>query len=111
MELLNIKSITAKDGNETFEVNGYLLHSKYNPNREAESLIKKEINKNYVNVIFGFGGGYLADALVKEEISNDKILFIEPITTFERFDTKQYDIVFGDNLDTIQEAIEGKLRF
>ncbi|MFJ7889410.1 motility associated factor glycosyltransferase family protein [Lysinibacillus xylanilyticus] len=111
MELLNIKSITAKDGNETFEVNGYLLHSKYNPNREAESLIKKEINKNYVNVILGFGGGYLANALVKEEISNDKILFIEPITTFERFNTKQYDIVFGDNLDTIQEAIEGKLRF
>ncbi|MFJ7917872.1 MULTISPECIES: motility associated factor glycosyltransferase family protein [unclassified Lysinibacillus] len=111
MELLKIKSITAKDGNETFEVNGYLLHSKYNPNREAESLIKKEINKNYVNVILGFGRGYLADALVKEEISNDKILFIEPITAFERFDTKQYDIVFGDNLDTIQEAIEGKLRF
>ncbi|TQR32306.1 DUF115 domain-containing protein [Lysinibacillus sphaericus] len=111
MELLNIKSITAKDGNETFEVNGYLLHSKYNPNREAESLIKKEINKNYVNVILGFGGGYLANALVKEEISNDKILFIEPITTFERFNTKQYDIVFGDNLDTIHEAIEGKLRF
>ncbi|WP_232733289.1 motility associated factor glycosyltransferase family protein [Lysinibacillus xylanilyticus] len=111
MELLNIKSITAKDGNETFEVNGYLLHSKYNPNREAESLIKKEINKNYVNVILGFGGGYLANALVKEEISNDKILFIEPITTFESFNTKQYDIVFGDNLDTIQEAIEGKLRF
>lgn len=111
MELLNIKSITAKDGNETFEVNGYLLHSKYNPNREAESLIKKEINKNYVNVILGFGGGYLANALVEDEISNDKILFIEPITTFERFNTKQYDIVFGDNLDTIQEAIEGKLRF
>ncbi|MCY9546099.1 motility associated factor glycosyltransferase family protein [Lysinibacillus xylanilyticus] len=111
MELLNIKSITAKDGNETFEVNGYLLHSKYNPNREAESLIKKEIDKNYVNVILGFGGGYLANALVKEEISNDKILFIEPITTFESFNTKQYDIVFGDNLDTIQEAIEGKLRF
>lgn len=111
MELLNIKCITAKDGNETFEVNGYLLHSKYNPLREAESLIKKEINKQYINVIFGYGRGYLANALVKEKISNEKILFIEPITTFDKYNTKQYDIVFGNNLDEIQEAIDGKLRF
>ncbi|MFJ3388320.1 motility associated factor glycosyltransferase family protein [Lysinibacillus sp. NPDC086135] len=111
MELQNIKYITAKDGNETIEVNGYLLHSKYNPNREAESLIKKEINKNYVNVIFGFGRGYVSNALAKEKISRDKILFIEPITSFERYDIKQYDIVFGDNLEDIQIAIEGKLRF
>ena len=67
MELQNIKYITAKDGNETIEVNGYLLHSKYNPIQEAESLIKKEINKNYVNVIFGFGRGYVSNALAKEK--------------------------------------------
>lgn len=111
MQFLNIKYITSKNEKETIEVNGYLLHSKYNPQREAESFVKNEINKQYVNVIFGFGRGYIANVLEKEEIGRDKILFIEPITEFEKYDTKQYDIIFGDDLENIRTIIEEKLRF
>lgn len=58
-----IEVIKAKNGEDTVKVDNILIHSRYNPSREAESFVKKIAlkvvdNKNKVIVIYGLGLGY-----------------------------------------------------
>ena len=79
--------IPAKDGSLTAKVNNMLLHSSYNPEREAMSTARQLSSKNKETVIFmGAGLGWQICALAKL-IKNDgpglacpvkKIVLIEP---------------------------------
>lgn len=111
MGALKINYLETKDKNITIEVNGYLLHSKYNPVKEAEKFVEKELNQQLVNIIFGFGKGYLSDAIQKLDVSKEKILFIEPIQEFEVFNQEQFEVLYGFDIEKIQLTIESKLKF
>ncbi|BAK17702.1 uncharacterized protein SSIL_3279 [Solibacillus silvestris StLB046] len=111
MGVLNINYIETKNNNVTIEVNGYLLHSKYNPVKEAEKFLEKELNQQQVNIIFGLGKGYLSDAIQKLDIPKEKVLFIEPIQEFEVFSQRQYDVLYGFDIEKIQLMIESKLKY
>lgn len=57
----------AKNGSITAKSKQYLLHSKYNPEKEAESLIKTfDSSKHETAIFLGFGLGYAPIALAKK---------------------------------------------
>lgn len=76
---------TAKNGEITASENGILLHSSYNPTREAvASVNQKDILENSTSVFFGFGLGYhLIEWAKIYKKSNKKLVIVEP--DFEHF--------------------------
>lgn len=78
MQQLDIKYIATKNKNETVEINGFLLHSKYDPIKEAQRIADKEYIENYVHVLFGYGLGYVADALGEKLNGKESIVIVDP---------------------------------
>ncbi|WP_336046888.1 motility associated factor glycosyltransferase family protein [Solibacillus ferritrahens] len=76
---LAIEKEISKVGTETVKVNGFYLHSKYNPLREAEQIAKQEYKPHHLHIVFGYGLGYIVDALIKEFHFNEPILLIDPL--------------------------------
>lgn len=83
--LFNIEK--ARDGNDTLRYNNkdqaVYIHSKYNPIREAETIIDKlekdeEITNETLMVFYGLGLGYHVEEFVKR-YPNVSFLVIEPI--------------------------------
>lgn len=72
--------LNSKDGNTTLEVNNVLIHSRYNPIREGEVFAKKSINsiKNKkVILLYGFGLGYHAAAILKNMDYESKLFIFD----------------------------------
>ncbi|MGE7672164.1 motility associated factor glycosyltransferase family protein [Lysinibacillus sp. NPDC094403] len=63
----------------TLKVNNVYLHSKYNPVREAETYILKNFKPARLQILIGYGNGYIFEALKSKISTDDKILVIEPI--------------------------------
>ncbi|MCR6523195.1 6-hydroxymethylpterin diphosphokinase MptE-like protein [Lysinibacillus capsici] len=72
-----IEYIDTKIGSPTIALGGYLLHSKYDPIKEAEKIAEKEIEEDYLHVLFGYGYGYVAQAL-KAKLKDAPLLVYEP---------------------------------
>ncbi|MFF5996813.1 DUF2920 family protein [Lysinibacillus sp. KU-BSD001] len=72
-----IEYIETKKGLPTIVLGGYLLHSKYDPIKEAEKIAEKEIEEGYLHVLFGYGYGYVAQAL-KAKLKDAPLLVYEP---------------------------------
>jgi hypothetical protein len=79
---LSIEKEISKVGTETVKVNGLYLHSKYNPIREAEQMAKQEYKPHHLHIVFGYGLGYIVDALTKEFHFNEPILLIDPLIDY-----------------------------
>ncbi|MFQ3619406.1 MAG: 6-hydroxymethylpterin diphosphokinase MptE-like protein, partial [Spirochaetales bacterium] len=61
-----IDSFRSKNGEVTGVLQGITLHSRFDPSREAEQIVKQSIPKDVSDVVvLGFGLGYHIDALVK----------------------------------------------
>ncbi len=74
---------TAKNGSPTAKENGLLLHSKYNPEKEAESLASSfDANSKETAVFLGFGLGYGPIALAKKHPEALLILFESDVSRF-----------------------------
>lgn len=78
MKDVTVNYIATKTGLDTVELNGYLLHSKYDPIKEAERIVQKEHKENYVHVLFGYGLGYIADVLRTTMKNKEELIIIEP---------------------------------
>lgn len=72
-----IEYLETKTGVPTVVLGGYLLHSKYDPEKEATKIAAKEIEEEYLHVLFGYGCGYLAKAL-KDKLKDKPLLVYEP---------------------------------
>lgn len=79
MSQYQIEYIKTKNNLETVMVNGYLLHSKYDPNQEASRIVEKEFEQGYVYILFGYGLGYLAEVLNEKIEDGTKLIIIDPI--------------------------------
>ena len=74
---ISIEAIDTKAGLKTISYNNKLLHSKYNPVREAEQWVKKlTVNLLPIVTVSGIGMGYHIAALASNNIK--KIIIIEP---------------------------------
>ena len=65
---------SAKSGEITATYKGLLLHSKYNPSREANQVISSFSNEKSVAVFFAFGLGYAPSAFAKS--NKDSLLIL-----------------------------------
>jgi len=70
--------VMSKSKHPTVKVGNYLLHSIYNPVKEAKKLAEIHYKKNSLHILFGFGLGYLAKELLARMGENDLLLIIEP---------------------------------
>lgn len=76
MESTYSNFITSKNGlTVPLYKNGHASHSRYNPEREAETAVA-ELPKSNFYVLIGFGAGFMATALLKKN-KNAKIFAIE----------------------------------
>lgn len=111
MDGLIIKSIPTRTGKETIEVNGFLIHSKFDPEKEAQRILDKEFKEGFINVFFGFGQGFVAEELKRREVDVKNILFIEPIKELVNNKNTSFTVYTGMDLDEIVVEIDKKLRF
>ncbi|WP_107840215.1 motility associated factor glycosyltransferase family protein [Metasolibacillus meyeri] len=82
---MNIEYLETKVGVPTVKVGDYFIHSKYNPLADAEQLAKKIYTPHYAHILFGYGCGYVIDALQKVQHFNEPILVIDPLFKKEQF--------------------------
>lgn len=81
---VDVRIAEAKDGNGILEVvkegQTYRLNSIYKPFAEAEKFAKPytDLEENSVLLVFGFGNGIFADALMKACGQTTKVIFYEP---------------------------------
>lgn len=96
---------------KSVKVNGFLLHSKYNPEKEAMNFIKRNIKQDVLNVIFGYGLGYIERALKELNFDYEKVLFFDPIEQFIEHSLKGYDAIFTSDLSVMNDCIQKKVSF
>lgn len=124
IDFFNIKSvIEEKDitgSSSIYFINNskkYLLQSKYNPEEEAERLVKNiDFNKDSLIIVFGIGLGQHLLKL-KDKISQDTRVFIVEynmdvlkytltnIDLTQIFNTPQFFLIFGDDTQVQQQIL------
>ncbi len=104
---LKIEKIQAKSLDPTLKVNDFFLHSKYNPRKEAEQFAKSQYTENHVHLLFGYGLGYIAEALKKRLNENDQLFIIDPL--FKKTESLMEKSDFNVMIDVTENNIELKL--
>ena len=79
MKDYDINILATKTNESTLMVNDYLLHSKYNPIKEAEQIAINHYKREYLHIVFGYGMGYIVNALKNNIDDHSKIIVIEPL--------------------------------
>lgn len=96
MEGLDIIYLQTKNKMPNAKVNGYFLHSNYNPEAEADKYINNNYKEGYLNILFGYGLGYIADAIVKK-YGHTNILVYDPMFSSLKIENKEnVEGVFSD---------------
>lgn len=99
MEDLEIIYLQTKNEKPNAKVNGYYLHSNYNPDAEAEKYINSNYKEGYLNILFGYGLGYIANAIAKK-YGNTDILVYDPLFSSLNIENKdKIEGVFSDLQD------------
>lgn len=74
-----LEALSAKNGQATVRKNGCLLHSVYDPQREAEIFIDKFEFRGKNNIfVLGFALGYHIDEILKRNLDFSRIFIVEP---------------------------------
>lgn len=77
---MNIQHLLSKNNLPTVLVDGYLLHSKYNPLRESEAYYKEKYNSSsQITILFGVGLGYFVLEVLKHQDNLNNIVIIDPL--------------------------------
>lgn len=75
--------IKTKVGIDTLKLNGYLMHSKYDPIKESERIVNENYKPNYVHILYGYGLGYIVEQFKKRMTNEDKLIVVEPFLDVE----------------------------
>ncbi|MEE1131345.1 MAG: 6-hydroxymethylpterin diphosphokinase MptE-like protein [Caryophanon sp.] len=70
--------VQSKCGQDTLKINDFFVHSKFNPLEEAERLAERNFKSHNICVVFGYGLGYVVDALL-ERVNSEHIIIIDPL--------------------------------
>lgn len=101
----DIEYINCKNGSQSVVIDGYLIHSKYDPIKEAKLIVKKEMMQGYLHILFGYGVGYIAEAL-KELIDSNFIIY-EPC---HEIINNNSDKKFISDILVLEKEIESRLK-
>lgn len=77
--MTKIEELNSKSGELIYKVDNYYLHSKYNPIKEAEQIASQNYIPHLGYILFGYGAGYLVDALLKTFKHNEILLVVDPL--------------------------------
>jgi len=81
---IKIENFTAKNGEISCKIKKdvssfILMHSAYNPQREAEQMIENlDFSKPSAIIVFGLGMGYHIEEILKRMSANSRLIIIEP---------------------------------
>jgi len=75
----DIEKIITKSNELTVKVNGFFLHSKYDPKKEALQFVKKNYKANNLHILYGYGLGYIPEAFIDLLGINEELLVIDPL--------------------------------
>lgn len=89
-----VEVIKAKSKDYTCRFKGLILHSLYDPKREATRLIKGIDCKARVIFVLGFGFGYHLQRLIKEISGRTKIVVIDPSLSLFKEAIRHIDLDF-----------------
>lgn len=76
---VKIKYLMSHDGLPIVEINDYLVQSKYKPKKEAMNYVKRQYKPNQLNIVFGYGAGYIVESLEEIVDFNEKIIVVDPL--------------------------------
>ena len=112
MSEYKIEYIKTRNNLESVTVNGYLLHSKYDPIQEASRIVEKEFEQGYVYILFGYGLGYLAEVLYEKIEDATKLIIIDPIYPLINAEEKmgKFTIIHELKKNELEVLIAGALR-
>lgn len=79
MREINIELLDSKKGMPILKVDGYYLHSKYDPETEANRIVDMAFKEGYIHILFGFGLGYVAKKLFERSNHESKVILIDPL--------------------------------
>ncbi len=79
MVIVQKEVLKAVNGENYLKLNGFLIHSKYNPSIEAKKFAEKHYKPEYIHIIFGAGLGYYIKELAKIFKYNETLLVIDPL--------------------------------
>lgn len=103
---LNITYLKTKTGKTTVEVDGYLLHSKYDPVNESRKIIETKYEKQKLTIIFGLGLGYLLDEIKKRKENLNNIILIDPLyKKLKHIEQNDVHVLDHINLKEIEKVI------
>lgn len=83
MKDIIVEELISKSGEPTLKINNYLLHSKYNPKKEAKLFVEKQYKVGSILILFGYGCGYILEEFIKQS-SDEKIIVIDPYLSPEK---------------------------
>lgn len=87
MEDLEVIYLETKNGKPNAKVNGYFLHSNYNPEAEADKYIENNYKEGYLNILFGYGLGYIANSITKRYEETETLVY-DPLHHYLNIENK-----------------------
>lgn len=99
----------AKSGLEILRINDFFIHSKYDPVTEAERIIKKDFSLDHIYILFGYGMGYVKEALINNQVNPDNIIVIDPIYEYLPITEQDTLVVSKESGIELENIISGKL--
>lgn len=75
----NIVILDSKSNLPTLKINNLYIHSKYDPIMESVKIAQQNYKPHHLHVLFGYGLGYVAKALINEFKFNEPLLIIDPL--------------------------------
>lgn len=104
-----IEYLKAKTGIDTINVNGYFLHSKYDPVKEAKRIIEKEYKEHFVHILFGYGNGYLVEEFNMIKKNNEELLIIDPLK--HKLDIKNEEVYEFEDINDFKNKLISSLEY
>lgn len=112
-----IETIESRTGDMTLKVDGYFLHSKYNPILEAQKFAENNYEPHQVHILFGYGLGYIVDSLKEQLKFGEPLIVIDPLFDDSLLEVQTrhkatevgkalYNSKYIDELEYIVDAIE-----
>ena len=100
--MANIYYEKSKLGLMTIKFEGLYLHSKYNPINEAQNFVKQKYKSSNIQLLIGYGLGYIYKELKGKIQKDEKIIVIDPL--YSQIENKiiDEDIILLDSAN-IQE--------
>ncbi|MGE7836036.1 motility associated factor glycosyltransferase family protein [Viridibacillus arvi] len=113
---MNVENIETKSEYMTLKVNGFFLHSKYDPQKESSLFAEKSYKPHFIHILFGYGLGYIADSLVQQFKYGETLIVIDPlldsglIKVQDRHREKELKVYNSYYIQKLENLLEGKTK-